>query len=233
MQAVLAALAITLLMGLLPDSAAAYESGRRYVPALRILGLGMSGHDVYRLQDRLAQLKYYPGRARGVFNQATLEAVWAFQEVQGIQTTGLVATHTERALVHPRFPRPFVRHGGALRVEINLGRHVLLIYHRNRIVLISHVSTGGGYHYCFAGSCSVAITPTGDFRTTFSISGWDHAPLGLMYNPVYFFSDYAIHGDLDVPLLPVSHGCVRIPMDVARIFPRLVPSPGIPVYLRK
>jgi hypothetical protein len=167
-----------------------------------------------------------------VFNQATLGAVWAFQEVQGIESTGLVATHTERALVHPRIPRPFVRHGGALRVEINLDRHVLLVYPRNRILLISHVSTGGGYHhhYCSAGSCSAAITPTGNFRTTFRISGWDHAPLGMMYNPVYFFSDYAIHGEVDVPLLPVSHGRVRIPMDVARIFPRLVPRrPGGPL----
>jgi peptidoglycan hydrolase-like protein with peptidoglycan-binding domain len=228
-QTVLAGLVITLMTG----TTVAQASATSYVPARRILEPGMSGHDVERLQDRLAQLTYYPGRARGVFNQATLEAVWAFQEVQGIQVTGLVAVHTERALVRPLTPSPFVRRGGALRVEINLGRHVLFVYHRNRVVLISHVSTGGGYYYCSAGSCSTAITPTGNFRTTFRISGWDHAPLGMMYNPVYFFSDYAIHGDLDVPLLPVSHGCVRVPMDVARIFPSLVPGPGIPVYIRK
>jgi hypothetical protein len=35
-----------------------------------------------------------------------------------------------------------------------------------------------------------------------------------------------------VPLAPVSHGCVRIPMDVANIYPGLVPKSGIPVYVR-
>ena len=41
-----------------------------------------------------------------------------------------------------------------------------------------------------------------------------------------------IHGDTYVPVQPVSHGRVRIPMDVANIFPGLVPRNGIPVYVR-
>jgi hypothetical protein len=49
---------------------------------------------------------------------------------------------------------------------------------------------------------------------------------------VFFYSGYAIHGDSYVPIQPVSHGCVRIPMDVANIFPGLVPANGIPVYVR-
>ena len=32
--------------------------------------------------------------------------------------------------------------------------------------------------------------------------------------------------------LPVSHGCVRIPMDIAAFFHTLVPAPGTPVYIR-
>jgi hypothetical protein len=230
---VLAALVLTVLTELLAGTAAAQQASRRYVPAKRILELGMRGHDVYRMQKRLAELKYYLGRPGGVFNQATLEAVWAFQEVAGIRSDGLVGRLTEHALVHPRAPRPLVGHGGALRVEIDLGRHVLVVYHRNRIALISHISAGGGYYYCSGGSCSHAITPTGNFRTTFRISGWDDAPLGMLYNPVFFLSDYAIHGEAYVPLQPVSHGCVRIPMDVAGIFPRLVPRSRIPVYIRK
>jgi lipoprotein-anchoring transpeptidase ErfK/SrfK len=59
-------------------------------------------------------------------------------------------------------------------------------------------------------------------------------PLGEMYNPVFFIGTaYAIHGDTDVPLVPVSHGCVRIPMDVAQFFHALVATPGTPVYVRR
>ena len=35
-----------------------------------------------------------------------------------------------------------------------------------------------------------------------------------------------------VPPQPVSHGCVRIPMDIAVFFHTLVPTPGTPVYIR-
>lgn len=63
--------------------------------------------------------------------------------------------------------------------------------------------------------------------------GWVTVPLGEMYNPVFFIGTaYAIHGDTDVPPQPVSHGCVRIPMDIAAFFHTLVPAPGTPVYIR-
>ena len=192
----------------------------------------MSGGDVRSLQLRLARLKYYPGSTRGYFGAGTLEAVWAFQEVQGLPVTGRVGRRMEWVLAHPRSPRPLVRHGGALRVEVDLGHRVLYVYHHNKIVLISHISTGGGYYYCSDG-CSYAVTPVGNFQTTRRVRGWEHAPLGWLYNPVYFYRGYAIHGDTEVPLVPVSHGCVRIPLDVARIFPSLVPKSGIPVYIRR
>jgi len=64
--------------------------------------------------------------------------------------------------------------------------------------------------------------------------GWVTVPLGEMYNPVFFIdTSYAIHGDTDVPLAPVSHGCVRIPMDIAAFFYTLVPTPGTAVYIRR
>jgi hypothetical protein len=46
--------------------------------------------------------------------------------------------------------------------------------------------------------------------------------LGSLYNPVYFNYNIAVHGAILVPLKPASHGCVRIPMSVARYFPALV-----------
>ena len=62
--------------------------------------------------------------------------------------------------------------------------------------------------------------------------GWVTVPLGQMYNPVFFIGTaYAIDGDTDVPLQPVSHGCVRIPMDIAAFFHTLVKAPGTPAYV--
>jgi lipoprotein-anchoring transpeptidase ErfK/SrfK len=191
----------------------------------------MNGRDVRRLQERLAQLAYYPGARDGRYGADTEEAVWAFEEVQNMPASGTVTVKVERALVNPRYPTPLVPRGGALRVEVSLGRHVLYVYRSNKIVLISHISSGGGYYYCDSG-CSYAMTPTGNFRTMWRVKGWHIAPLGELYNPVFFYGGYAIHGDTYVPVQPVSHGCVRIPMDVANIFPGMVPSNGIPVYVR-
>ena len=199
----------------------------------RALQPGMSGAAVKALQRRLAALKYYPGSIDGQFGANTLEAVWAFEEVQGLPAHDYVTAAMKRALAHPRAPRVLVRHGGANRVEVSLSREVLVLYHNNQVELISHVSTGGHYYYCTNGGCAYAVTPTGNYKTVVFMSGWVHVPLGEMYNPVFFIGTaFAIHGDTDVPLAPVSHGCVRIPMDIAAFFHKLVHIPGEPVYIR-
>jgi len=202
-------------------------------PSPQTLTPGMSGAAVTQLQLRLAALKYYPGPADGQFGSATLEAVWAFQEVQGLSPSGDVGPATWQALAAPRPPVVLVPGGGDLRVEINLADEVLVLYRGGQVALISHVSTGGGYYFCSQGACQYAVTPTGDFRTTVFMPGWITVPLGEMYNSVFFIGTaYAIHGDTYVPLQPVSHGCVRIPMDIAQFFYTLVPTPGTPVYIR-
>jgi lipoprotein-anchoring transpeptidase ErfK/SrfK len=67
-----------------------------------------------------------------------------------------------------------------------------------------------------------------------------------MWNPVVFTPDgaYAIHGEPNppstfspdgVPLNAASHGCVRIPMDIADFFHHLIhidPSTGILIYIK-
>jgi peptidoglycan hydrolase-like protein with peptidoglycan-binding domain len=209
------------------------SSAATYVPPKRTLKLGMKGADVKALQERLAQLKYDPGPADGTFGDDTLEAVWAFQEVQGLSVDGLVGPKTGHALVDPRTYKAHDPKGGKLRVEVNLGMRVLVLYNDNKIELISHVSSGGGYSFCNPnGTCSVAITPTGHFHTTVFMPGWVQVPLGEMYNPVFFISTvFAIHGDTDVPVDPVSHGCVRIPMFIAAFFHNLVKTPGTSVFI--
>ena len=208
----------------------------RTAPAgAQILQVGMHGLPVKELQRRLAALKYYPGPIDGKFGTDTLEAVWAFQEVQGLPGEDFVSSAMQRALAHPRAPRVLDRAAGPNRVEVNLGIEVLVLYHHNRIELISHVSSGGGYYFCSpGGGCGVAITPTGNFTTLSFFPGWIAVPLGYMYNSVFFIGTaYAIHGDTDVPLEPVSHGCIRIPMDIAAFFHTLVKVPGEPVIVRR
>ena len=194
---------------------------------------GMKGASVKALQQRLAALKYYPGAIDGQFGTSTLEAVWAFYEVQGLPVHSYVSSAMNWALAHPKAPRPLVSRGGANRIEVSLTRHYLVLWRNNQPQLISHVSTGGHYYYCSRGGCGYAVTPTGNFSTRVFMRGWVHVPLGEMYNPVFFIGTaFAIHGDTDVPLAPVSHGCVRIPMDIAAFFHNLVRIPGEPVYIR-
>jgi peptidoglycan hydrolase-like protein with peptidoglycan-binding domain len=201
----------------------------------KVLQLGMKGSAVKTLQRRLAALKYYPGSIDGQFGTDTLEAVWAFQEVQGLPGRDYVSSAMQWALAHPRAPKVLDRRAGANRIEVNLASEVLVLYRDNKIELISHVSSGGGYFFCSpGGGCGYAVTPTGNFKTIVYMAGWVQVPLGEMYNPVFFIGTaYAIHGDTDVPLAPVSHGCVRVPMDIAAFFHKLVHIPGEPVIVRR
>jgi Putative peptidoglycan binding domain/L,D-transpeptidase catalytic domain len=244
--AVLGIAAATMILAVVPPAAAAVtvagqaggaRQARLAAPApQRELRYGLRGSDVKALQRRLAALKYYPGAANGQFGPDTLEAVWAFQEVQGLKVSGVVDPATARALRHPRGYRARYARGGRTRVEVNLRTRVLVVYRDHRVALISHISAGGGYRFDRG---ERAVTPTGRFHTTAYRRGWLKVPLGVMYNAVFFIRiSYAIHGERTygphgggVPLNPVSHGCVRIPYDIARFFHTLVRTPGTPVYI--
>src|SRR5580704_19234274 len=135
---------------LVPIMVAAVASAAWAAPAApaRALQPGMKSSAVKALQRRLAALKYYPGSIDGRFGTNTLEAVWAFYEVQGLTPHNYVNSAMKWRLAHPRAPRKLVSHGGANRIEISLSREVLVLYRNNQVQLISHVSTGGHYHYC-------------------------------------------------------------------------------------
>ncbi len=65
----------------------------------RKLAIGMSGGDVRRLQERLAELSYLPPEAtKGAFDQRRWHAVVAFQGWHGITPDGVAGARTRRAL---------------------------------------------------------------------------------------------------------------------------------------
>jgi hypothetical protein len=215
-----------------------------YVPPGKALYVGEHGRAVRSVQRRLNALHYYAGPVDGIFGLDLQEAAWAFREVQGLTMNASLAAEPinrafERDLVHPKLPYVLIKHGPAFRVEINQRIEVLVLYKDDKVSLISHVSSGGGYYFCNpnGGGCGTAITPDGDFHTLSFNPGWVTVPLGQMYNPVWFdpAAGDAIHGDIPVPWYPASHGCVRIPMDIAAWFHNKVRVGGkhpTPVYIR-
>jgi hypothetical protein len=216
--------------------------GSVYVPTSRTLYFGSHGPAVRALQRRLSFLHYYVGRADGTFGWDTLEGVWAFKEVQSgkmePRNASIVGPAMQRQLLHPKLPKVLHSRGGPWRIEINKRIEVLVLYRRDKVRLITHVSSGGGYYYCspHGGGCGYAITPNGRYRTLSFAAGNIQVPLGQMFNPVFFIGRaYAIHGEPNgaVPLYPASHGCVRIPWDLAVWFHRLVRlgSHGTPVFI--
>jgi len=209
------------------DPAAHQVKAAAYVPPSQNFNFGARGAAVKSVQRRLNQLHYYAGKADGQYGQDTAEAVWAFKEAQGLPmnaaTNTLVTYKFRHDLINPRMPRVLYPKGGSNRIEINQNDEVLVLYRDNKVRLILHVSSGGGYTYPCPGdksaTCGPAITPDGNYKALSFLPGWVKVPLGTMYNPVFFIGRaYAIHGDNPVPWYPASHGCVRIWMDAASWF---------------
>lgn len=187
-----------------------------------VIRLGSAGEEVTRLQRRLRRLGYAPGPVNGRYGSRTSAAVWAFQKANGIRPGDTVKADTWTALARPRVPRPLVPSAGGDKVEIDLSRQLMFVYKNRRLILTSHVSTGAPGR----------ATPTGNFRVYRRAGGWYHSPLGGMYRPLFFYRGYAMHGSLSVPLHPASHGCVRLPLNVADRTARLVHL-GDRVFVRR
>jgi peptidoglycan hydrolase-like protein with peptidoglycan-binding domain len=191
---------------------------------------GDRGPHVRALEQRLADLRFDPGPVDEAFDANTAHAVTAFQKLTGLPRTGEATPEVQQALVTAQPPQPLVPTGAPDRVEVDLARQVLMLYKGGALTKILPVSTGTGKRYCEEGECGIAVTPTGTYRVTSRVSGWQKSPLGRLYNPVYFNRGIAFHGYPTVPTQPASHGCVRIPMGAAEWFPGQVPE-GTAVYV--
>ena len=204
-------------------STAGFASGR-------VLVAGDSGTDVAWLQRRLAGMRFAPGVEDGVLGKSTLAALWALEKLAGLAPRDAVDAEVWHVLETGVQVPALVAAGEPTRVEVDLDRQVMTIWRDGQLALVTHVSTGSGEHYCNGGRCRNAVTPTGDYRINRSRQGWWHGPLGALYNPMYFNGGIAIHGSGFVPTWPDSHGCVRVPMNVADEVPLLLEH-GHPVHV--
>jgi PKD repeat protein len=173
--------------------------------ALPRLAYGARSSAVAVAARSLRALHYAAPRGSSMFDSELLDAVYAFQKVQGLPRTGALDAPTWAALREPRVPH--ARYAApAAHLEVDKGRQVLFVVRGGRIALIVPVSTAG---------VPGTFTPVGRFAVYRKVVGFDPSPLGTLYDPLYFTGGYAIHGNPSVPPYPASHGCVRVPMWVA------------------
>jgi lipoprotein-anchoring transpeptidase ErfK/SrfK len=199
-----------------------------YVGAARVLhanvvlprlAAGTRSSVVAQLGNQLRSL-HYAAPYGSSFDGRMLDAVYAFQKVNGIPRTGVVDGRFWRALSSPRAARP--RFGApSSHLEVNKGLQVLYVVRHSRVALIVPISTAG---------IPGTYTPVGRFAVYRKVAGFDPSPLGTLYDPLYFTGGYAIHGNPSVPPYPASHGCVRVPMWVAPYLYRAIPY-GETVYV--
>jgi peptidoglycan hydrolase-like protein with peptidoglycan-binding domain len=215
------------------------------VPLTRTLGRGMTGPEVRMVQQRLKDLGFDPGGVDGVYGDLTITAVWAYQKlVLGIpsdEVTGQVTPQTWDQMQDPIEIRPRRPNSTPNHTEIYLPEQVMIVFHADRPVLITHISSGDGKDWCEevtispgefgnekgteplkTGVCGTSKTPGGVYSFYRRVEGRRDGQLGSMWNPVYFNYGIAVHGAQNVPLHPASHGCIRIPMFISDYFPSLV-----------
>jgi L,D-transpeptidase catalytic domain len=143
------------------------------------------------------------------------QALITFQKWEGRKVTGRLTRAEFNAIREATAPQP--KDPGYKHVEVDLDRQVLLLIDDDgAVTTILPVSTGSGEQYQEKTMSGLAYTPRGRFKIYGKIEGWRKSPLGLLYYPNYFSDGLAIHGNPEVPHTPRSHGCVRIPMSVAK-----------------
>jgi peptidoglycan hydrolase-like protein with peptidoglycan-binding domain len=170
---------------------------------------GDKGAEVRALQERLRHLGYWLGTPDGTYGGLTVQAVMAFQKVEGLERDGIVGPGTAAAL--QQAGRPQAASTGGDLIEVDKARQVLFVVRGGNVEWVLNVSTGTEETYWVNGRTELADTPEGDWQVAWVHDGVDVGELGGLYRPRYFHRDgIAVHGYHDVPAYPASHGCVRV-----------------------
>ena len=238
--------ALTDSIPLIPDSVPVIETVQTSTPIVktqitRTLTKGMAGDDVADLQDRLTELGFWPGPVDGYYGDETRKSVWAYEKLvlevesnapSGQVTPGMWDDMQESFVIQPRRPNATPNH-----TEIYLPEQVLAVFEDNKPVMITHMASGTNEEWCeevtispgeygneegeeplVRGECGKSFTPGGVFHFYREVEGVRQSALGGMWNPVYLNYGIAVHGALNVPLQPASHGCIRIPLSISEDF---------------
>ena len=157
---------------------------------------------------------HYAVEVDGVYGDDDVEAVYAFQKVEGLARTGAVTPALWAQLARAHVPP--ARYPGN-HIEVDKSRQVLFVVRDGKVTVVVAVSTG-----------ATGNTPLGLWHVYRKVTGFDW----VLYYPNYFLRGFAVHGYPDVPPYPASHGCVRIPMWVAtQIYGDIALGAAIYVYL--
>jgi peptidoglycan hydrolase-like protein with peptidoglycan-binding domain len=187
-----------------PSSAAPTESA----PKPQKLKVGAKGAKVTALQERLADLGYWNGKADGTFGSLTQQAVYAVQKAAGLTRDGVVGPKTQKAIDDG--VRPKAKSTTGHLVEIDLKKQLLMIVDGGKVTTIFNTATGSNQHYTYEGNTYLAVTPKGHFTVGRQIDGQRDGPLGPLWRPKYFNGGIAMHGAASIPPYPASHGCARL-----------------------
>lgn len=183
----------------------------------------LSPAEIRRAEERLAGLGYWTGPIDGRLDEVSRAALIAFQKVDGRKATGQLTRRDLAAL--DRAVPPLPRETGPAHLEVDLGRQVLFFVDSGgKVAHVLPISSGSGKTFHEKGYPEThAVTPCGHLEVFSKASGWKTSPLGEMFNPLYIVGGIAIHGSLDVPAYPASHGCIRVPMFASHQLPKMVP----------
>lgn len=186
--------------------------------------------EVRQAEQWLTDLGFWTGPVDGVWDGATRHALVAFQKVQHAKPTGRLTRAEYNALSVAVPPEPREKSGPHL--EVDIARQILfLVDAEGKVGNILPISSGSGKRFYENGYPEThAVTPCGHLEVFAKASGWKISPLGEMHNPLYIVGGIAIHGSLDVPPYPASHGCIRIPMFASHLLTKMVPK-GMPVFV--
>jgi hypothetical protein len=187
-------------------------------------------YDVVAVQAKLRDLRYYFGAIDGEAGYGFSAAVMAFQKVQGIGADGAVGPQTLAALDKPK--QPSLQGGAANRIEVDLTKQVLYYVEGDALVRIMPVSSGSGSTYTTSsGGTARSLTPVGTYAVQRKIPGARVADLGTLFDPMYFYQGWAIHGSNSVPAYPASHGCIRVTRaDALWLYPRVPVGFQVQIY---
>jgi hypothetical protein len=209
------------------------------------LGLGMAGEEVRQVQERLDELGFFVGEIDGQFGPLFRQALWAYQKlvlnVPSDEPKDIVTDELWQDMQRPIRIEPNRWHskGEATRnhVEIYLPSQVAVFFVDDRAEMIVHISSGDGKEWkevvkidpgefgnengtapLERREIGVSVTPGGVFRFERIVEGLRNSALGGMWDPAYFNYGIALHGAINVPLQPASHGCIRMSQTAGRTF---------------